>query len=515
MKKATRLNLNPLDQRDLPAIFAAVSALTPVVGEGAAGALTTVQAEITLTNPANKTVKIGYGTVGANSSNPFTATSGSDYYFKTGYVEFLPGETRKTVPFQVRGDSTFESDETFGVDISHIPPQNLSDPLYPTIQVSQARATFTIRNDDAAPLAFGATGEVSQLEGNAGSSNTIVALVTLNRASATIVRVNYTTLAGTANSTDYQPVSGTLTFLPGETSKQILVPIKGDNTVEPNESFFINLSNPVGGSIGVGQAKFTILNDDVPPPPPQRFTHMVTSRANANGGISWTAARPGQAPMNLPNFGLAGDTTVMGDWNGDGKSDLGVARPNAATGLLDWYLDLNGDGYLAEQTVSFGFATDTPLVGDFNGDGRSDLVAVRKNAQTGLQGWFVDLERNGYTGEVAKNYGWNTDQPIVGDWNRDGYADMGVTRNVNGTRQWLLDKTNGADTAAEEVFLLGAWSDQAITGDWNNDGFADIGLVRAGTDGKLNWFFDTNNDRDVDIAYAYGTVGDRVLTGRF
>jgi len=54
-----------------------------------------------------------------------------------------------------------------------------------------------------------------------------------------------------------------LTFNPDETSKQIVVPIIGDTTVEPDETFFVNLSNPSGATIVDGQGLATIQNDDV------------------------------------------------------------------------------------------------------------------------------------------------------------------------------------------------------------------------------------------------------------
>jgi len=523
--RPTRLSLTTLENREVPAIMAAISALTPAVTEGVTGALKTVSAEITLSNPCSLPVTVNYRTAGTGGSaytlgpavydGVLSATTGVDFVAKSSYVVFQPGQIRQVVPFQIRGDAVFEADETFGVAI-----QIASVGGYAQVTLNQRQTTFTILNDDLAPLAIRApAGQLSLIEGNPGEPKSFELSVTLNRASAGTVKVSYATRAGTAAADDFTPISGVLTFLPGETSKRLVVAIRPDTQFEPTESFYLDLSNPVGGNIGTGRAELTILNDDAAPKPsdaaPQPTTHFVVTRANAAGGIDWAAGKPGQAPAGLPAFGLAGDTTVMGDWNGDGKSDLSVARKNAATGLLDWYLDLNGDGYLAEKIVSFGFATDTPLVGDFDRDGLTDLVAVRKNAQTGLLDWFIDRERNGYNGEVAKAYGWNTDRPIIGDWNRDGRADMGVTRSVNGTMQWLLDTNNGADTTAEEVFLHGSWADEAVAADWNNDGVTDIGLVRQGDDGKLYWLIDLNNDRGVDVSYAFGAAGDRVLAGRF
>ncbi len=77
------------------------------------------------------------------------------------------------------------------------------------------------------------------------------------------VTVDYATTDGTATAgSDYTAVNGTLTFAPGVTEQEVRVPITGDETVEPNESFFVNLSNPVNDVIADGQGEATILDDD-------------------------------------------------------------------------------------------------------------------------------------------------------------------------------------------------------------------------------------------------------------
>src|ERR1035437_8119003 len=89
-------------------------------------------------------------------------------------------------------------------------------------------------------------------------------VVTLSAASESTVTVNFATADGTATagSGDYVPTSGTLTFTPGETSKPITVTVNGDTTVEPTETFFVNLSSPTNATIAVAQGTGTITDDD-------------------------------------------------------------------------------------------------------------------------------------------------------------------------------------------------------------------------------------------------------------
>lgn len=122
--------------------------------------------------------------------------------------------------------------------------------------------------------------------------------VTLSRASTTPVSVVYGTTDGTATAgTDYQAVSGTLTFAPGETQKTIAVSILGDTDIEPDEGFHLNLTTPQGATLDRTQAVGTILNDDStttppppPPPPPPAPTLSITGASVQEGNSGNTPA---------------------------------------------------------------------------------------------------------------------------------------------------------------------------------------------------------------------------------
>ena len=80
--------------------------------------------------------------------------------------------------------------------------------------------------------------------------------------------MGYAVSGGTADAADFGGTlpSGTVSFAAGETSKSITLNVSGDTTVEPDESFSVVLSSPVGATIGTGTASSTILNDDVAAP---------------------------------------------------------------------------------------------------------------------------------------------------------------------------------------------------------------------------------------------------------
>jgi hypothetical protein len=205
---------------------------------------------VSLSSPSVNTVTVQYttqnGTARAGGQNP-------DYTRVNGTLTFAPGETTKTITVLVNGDTLVEPDETFFVVLSGA--VNAS--------IAVARGTGTIVNDDTLPNL--SINNVAQDEGNSGTTP-FVFTVTLSTPSASTVTVKYATADGTATShgknSDYTRVSGKLTFDPGVTTQTITVLVNGDTLVEPDETFFVNLSDPQGATIAVAQGTGTILNDD-------------------------------------------------------------------------------------------------------------------------------------------------------------------------------------------------------------------------------------------------------------
>jgi large repetitive protein len=104
---------------------------------------------------------------------------------------------------------------------------------------------------------------VSKKEGNSGTTGFVFTLAVSGTPLSTVT-VDWATGGGTAPAvTDYLPANGTVSFAPGVTTKTVTVQVVGNTIPEPDETFFVNLSNPspnayLGNTQGVG----TILNDD-------------------------------------------------------------------------------------------------------------------------------------------------------------------------------------------------------------------------------------------------------------
>jgi hypothetical protein len=117
-------------------------------------------------------------------------------------------------------------------------------------------------------------------------------------------------------------------------------------------------------------------------------------------------------------FGQSKDTPLVGDWNGDGKDDVGVFRPSNAT-----FYFRNAAG--GSSSRKFGSVSSFPVVGDWDGNGRFE-PGVYDPATTTFK-----LMRGG-TVQTVK-LGTKASLPVVGYWNAGLTSDLGVWDGATGT----------------------------------------------------------------------------------
>lgn len=153
---------------------------------------------------------------------------------------------------------------------------------------------------------------------------------------------------------------------------------------------------------------------------------------------------------------------ISGDWNNVGADNLG-------------YFERRWNGFFTQKIgartvrVRIGRGIDTPLAGDFDGDGKTDVAVRRK-----LDGVFVLRRADGTTDRTIK-LGGRADTGVSGDWDGDGTTEVGIWRPAS--TDFVLRLSDGRLQTVD----LGSAGSLPVTGDFNGDKRTDVAVYDATT----------------------------------
>ena len=281
--------------------------------------------------------------------------------------------------------------------------------------------------------------------------------VTLSFPSATAVVVGYATSDGSAVSPgDYQGAPGTLTFLAGETSKAITVPVIDDLQSEVTEGFGLTLTSASGATLGRKSAVATILDND-----------------------SGSAGRP--QPQYHAFFAVDTlETPYVGDFNGDARADIITFTRQNPSAIGDVYVALSEGTKFGANTKwhdFFAITTDeTVVIGDYDGDGKDDIGTWL--GKTTKQVYVARSLGNGMTPEIVwvNSIGKDPSDVIVsGDANGDGKDDLiDFARKEGKVYVALSTGTSFSTPALWHGFFAISTDERPRVADLNGDGKVDI-----------------------------------------
>jgi len=187
--------------------------------------------------------------------------------------------------------------------------------------------------------------DVSINEGNSGTAATFT--VALSAASNETVTVRYATVDETATAgSDYIAQSGTVTFTPGITLQSLTIQVIGDTVIEPDETFYIDLSAASNATISDGQGLGAIVNDDAL----QAFDDLYAIEVTK----TLTVTAPGVLTNDI------------------GSSLVAITDTNPSQGVLT----LKADGSFVYQPDADFTGTDSFLYHVNNGESDSNMVRV-------------------------------------------------------------------------------------------------------------------------------------------
>jgi hypothetical protein len=186
--------------------------------------------------------------------------------------------------------------------------------------------------------------------------------------------------------------------------------------------------------------------------------------SRAGGALRFVLAGGARIP-SVAVFPELNDVPVAADWEGAGKSEVRVVRTAPDQSGYRFPLGPN-----ATSHVDFGvLAAHDPVVGDWDGNGSPNAGVTTRNGSGACPSclvWFLDLHSGG-VGEIDFTFGETGDTPIVGDWDGNGSTNVGFVRASGGTLAFHLNVDNQGTIWS--VVAFGLAGDAPVVGDWDGD----------------------------------------------
>ena len=283
------------------------------------------------TGPTDRPLEASYSVSG-------TAINGIDYDYLDGHITIAAGASSIEVTVRPIDGSDPEDDESVSLAMLPGPAYRLGSSDY---------AIVTIVDDDLPSLS------IADLAMEEGESGELVFPfdVTLTHVSPKDVEVEFSVTNGTAVvDHDYSPVAGILIIPSGQLSGTIAVPVVGDTDAEPDETFYIALSNPANAVLHDNQAKGTILNDDLPIVTIGTTDGQASEHGSDVGVIKFSRTGPTDSPLDVA-YSVSGTATNGTDYEqldghitiaaGAASVDIGITPINDLDPEADESLSVN------------------------------------------------------------------------------------------------------------------------------------------------------------------------------
>lgn len=262
---------------------------------------------------------------------------------------------------------------------------------------------------------------------------------------------------------------------------------------------------------GDGRTDFSVLRFPVGPPRPITFYNLRSTDG-------FHAQLFGEASTDFP---------IPGDYDGDGIYDVALYRAATVIGNPShmYYIRSSNSTF---QATPIGTQGDQAIPRDYDGDGKTDLAVFRRGAAAGLPAFWLIQESDpvinptgaihsyhfGTTGSAAAGTG---DTPVPGDYDGDGKFDLAVYRfgGLSPNNTFIVQRSS--DAVVTYTPFGNFTTDYILPGDYDGDGKTDYCAARTGATGTspMVWFILRSSDGLVNGAQVFGISSDLPIQGDY
>jgi hypothetical protein len=312
-----------LEPMDLSVPTISFDQATSEVGEGDGS----VNIGVTLSRAYPIAITAGYVYTASTNS-----ASAQDYSITANAspITFTAGQTQKNITVSIVDDLIQEGPET--VTLTFTDPSRVTNG-------GNASHVLTITDNDATPTVGFDTENLPAISGDENTAGTITIPVKISNASNSNVDVTYTLTGSAVLGSDYTDntttvSSGVIRIPSGQTTRNIVLNISGDNIFEPNETIIVTLSSPVGATLDANTVyTYTIINDDAKPTASFASASASGNENTSPVSVSVNLSNPSSSVVRI-NYSATGSADAEDYDLGLGYIDIPAGQTSANISLI-------------------------------------------------------------------------------------------------------------------------------------------------------------------------------------
>jgi hypothetical protein len=289
------------------------------------------------------------------------------------------------------------------------------------------------------------------------------------------------------------------------------------NVNAPNAAPTVSLTAPVTGSVYTTPAAITLAatasDSDGTITSVEFFKNGVSLGVDTTSPYSyyWTGVLAGSYSLTAKATDNAGATTTSAAVTVTVNAQPSTPRADTVGVYINNTFNLRNSNTpgAADIITTYGNAGWTPVVGDWDGNGTATLGVFNPNNGQGQSVFYLSNRTDYSYHDTLVTFGLPGDKPVAGDWDGNGTVTIGVYRPSEYT--FYLRNTNTTGPADLTVTFSAYSGETPVAGDWDGDGVDTVGMHNSAN--ATFYLRNTNTSGPLNVSVGFGNIGDIPVVG--